>query len=73
MKATSCGIIAPRQEEMCGVDRGDYLAECVLPRSHYGAHEFVTPDGRRYAWEYDYKCGCCPPEEDQRCAVSWKL
>lgn len=58
---------------MIGYRNDGYTADCVLPVAHGGPHEFVTPKGRRIAWEDDDSCGCCSPEEDDRCTVYWEV
>ena len=63
----NCGIIVPRREEIIG-DRSDgYLPECIRSECHHGPHVFLTPEGKYFSWEDDWKCGCCRPEEDSRC------
>jgi hypothetical protein len=64
----SCGIIVPRQEDIIG-ESADYFAECIRGRGHSGPHVFLTPEGKYFSWEDDWKCGCCKPEEDSRCYV----
>lgn len=71
-----CGIIAPRQEEMTGYDdaRSRSLASCILEGVHgWGPHVFRTPEGGLIAWEDDNDCGCCEPDEDDRCTVYWDI
>ena len=69
----TCGIIAPRQEEMVGSRDDHYLAECVLPKGHGEIHQFITPEGEVFQWQYDYDCGCCDPETDERCTIFGKV
>ncbi len=64
-----CGIIAPLQEDMVGGDVDDYLAECILPRTHFCPHVIRTPEGKLIEWADDMDCGCCKPDEDDRCTV----
>ena len=68
-----CGIIAPRQSEVVGHQDDDYLAECILMRCHQGPHVIKTPEGRFIAWEDDYNCDCCQPEEFDRCIIWWSV
>ncbi|MDO8529948.1 MAG: hypothetical protein Q7S10_00860 [bacterium] len=68
-----CGIIAPRQHEIVG-DRDDgYLAECILAPFHTGPHAIKTPEGNFFAWKDDWNCGCCEPEEPDRCIIYWEI
>ncbi len=62
-----CGIIVPRQEDITGDRHDGYLAECILKACHNGPHVFQTPEGKYFSWEDDLDCGCCKPEEDDRC------
>lgn len=50
-----------------------YLAECVLGKAHYEPHVFKTPEGKYIAWKDDMECGCCEPEEDDRCCFFWEI
>jgi hypothetical protein len=77
MRGEICGIIVPRHEEILygSVGRAaslrgqaPELAECVLPPGHTcDCHVFKTPEGQFIRWEDDWDCGCCEPEEDDRC------
>ncbi len=69
----TCGIIAPRQEHIVGYRYDHYLAECILPRAHYCEHVVKTPEGRYFAWSYDYGCDCCEPDEPDRCTLIGEL
>ena len=63
-----CGIIAPRQSDIVGYRGDGYLAECILPYAHFGRpHVIRTPEGKFWAWEDDAECGCCEPDEVDRC------
>ncbi len=73
MSANICGIIVPRYQEIVGERRDGYLPQCVLARDHRGPHVFRTPEGELVAWEDDWNCGCCSPEEDDRCYVYWPV
>ena len=65
----TCGIIPPRYYQMI-IDRDDgYLPECILEKNHGPQHVFRTPEGKFIVWEDDWECGCCEPEEDDRCIV----
>ena len=66
-----CGVIVPRQHEVVAYRDDDYLAECILLRSHSGPHVIKTPEGRFIAWEDDYDCECCQPEDFDRCITYW--
>jgi hypothetical protein len=69
-----CGIIAPRRHELTSFATSEkYLAECVRESNHLGPHVIKTPDGIFIAWEDDWNCGCCKPEEDDRCYVYWEI
>ncbi len=69
-----CGIIAPRQDELVRGEREDgYLAECILPHGHRGPHVVKTPEGKFFAWEDDWDCDCCEPEEADRCYIHWEI
>lgn len=69
-----CAIIATRQDEIIGWRKDGYLAECILEGVHgWGPHVFRTPEGLLYAWEDDNECGCCEPDEDDRCTIYWEI
>lgn len=68
---STCGIIAPRQEQVCGLPPEQFTAECFRENNHDGPHSFRIPSGEVYCWEYDMSCDCCEPDEDQRCTVFW--
>lgn len=67
-----CAIIVPRQEDIVGC-RDDYLAACIRESGHRGPHVIMTPEGKYVAWEDDWTCGCCSPEEDDRCYTYWEI
>lgn len=73
MSVQNCGIIMPRQKDIIDVDGEEYLAECIRPLAHINPHVVKTPDGKYYAWEWDFDCDCCGPEEDDRCYVCWEI
>lgn len=53
---------------------GGYLGACVLPRCHTNfEHVIQVPDGRYFAWKDDYDCGCCEPDEIDRCTIFWEI
>lgn len=63
-----CGIIVPRQEQEFHIEYGDYLCECLLPRVHHSSpHVFQLPGGEYVAWEDDFTCDCCEPEDSDHC------
>ena len=62
-----CGIIVARRHDILGDRKDGYLPVCVLRRNHIGPHAFRTPEGKIFIWEDDWKCGCCAPDEDERC------
>ncbi|MEI7480122.1 MAG: hypothetical protein WCJ59_00660 [bacterium] len=64
---TLCKIILPRQAEIVGDKDGTYFAECIRKRCHSGPHVFISPEGKYISWEDDWNCGCCRPEENDRC------
>ncbi len=64
-----CGVIMPRREQTVQGNCDHYLAECIRKRGHRGPHVIKTPENVLIAWEYDWECGCCEPEEDERCYV----
>ena len=66
-ESTNCGIIVARREDILGYRSDGYLPECIRGRCHCGPHVFLTPEGKYFSWEDDWKCGCCTPEEDDRC------
>jgi hypothetical protein len=66
-ESTKCGIIVPRRRDILGEGSDEYLPECIRGRGHRGPHVFLTPEGKYIAWEDDWSCGCCKPEEDDRC------
>ena len=70
-----CSIITPRQDGMLGVPNADsgYLAECILLDCHDGPHVFKTPGGKYFAWEDDWSCDCCKPDEEDRCTIYWEI
>lgn len=68
-----CWIVAPRQEKIVGRRRDGYLAECILPYLHEGAHVIQTPEGRYFSWEYEEDCDCCEPGEHERCYAHEKI
>jgi len=69
-----CGIIATRQRQMVGYRHNHYVASCILTGSHqYGPHVIKTPDNKYIAWEDDMDCGCCEPEESDRCTIFWEI
>lgn len=63
----NCGIIVPRKEDIIGYRPDGYLPDCIRKSCHRGPHVFLTPEGKYYSWEDDWKCGCCKPEDDDRC------
>ena len=67
-----CGIIVPRQENIVSNETG-YLAECILPKGHFCPHVIKTPGGKYFQWKDDMNCGCCTPEEDDRCYEYWEI
>ena len=70
----TCGVIPPRQDEMVVLlGKDQYLAECILPIGHLGPHVIKTPEGEFYAWEDDMECGCCEPDEEDRCYTYWSI
>ena len=68
-----CGIIVPRREDIVGYSHDSYMAECILVRNHLGPHVIELPGGKLIAWENDWECGCCKPEEDDRCFLYWEI
>jgi hypothetical protein len=68
-----CGIIMPRQTDVVSHRNDGYLAECILESGHLGHHIVKTLEGKFYAWEDDWGCGCCEPDEDDRCYTYWEL
>ncbi len=60
-----CGIIVPRRDEIV-VDERD-IPECILSERHDGPHLIKTLEGKYFQWEDDFECGCCKPDEDNRC------
>jgi hypothetical protein len=64
----TCGIVVQRRENDMGLKGTG--GECLRPMSHTdGRHLFKNPEGDYYTWEDDYDCGCCAPEEIDRCFV----
>ena len=68
-----CGIIVPRQRDIVGRRDDGYIAECILERGHNTPHIIQTPEGQKIAWEDDFTCACCAPDEDDRCYTFWKV
>lgn len=62
-----CGIIVARKEDIIGGRTDGYLPECIRKGCHTGLYVFLTPEGKYFSWEDDCNCGCCTPEEDDRC------
>jgi len=65
----TCGIIPPRYHDLIGERDGGYLPECILKANHQTPHIFKNPEGKFIAWEDDWSCDCCEPEEVDRCIV----
>lgn len=70
-----CGIIPPRQDKILNheFESHEYTASCIRVVAHNGPHLILTPSGKYIAWEDDDDCGCCSPEEDDRCCVYWPV
>lgn len=62
-----CEICVPRREPHMRL--GTTHGECLRPRSHGGVHLFQNPEGTYFTWEDDDDCGCCEPEDTDRCFV----
>lgn len=66
--AERCAILFPRDRRPGPEDEQG----CLLPRAHYGPHEFIAESGQRIAWETDMECDCedCRSDEpDDWCIV----
>ncbi len=71
-----CAILPPRPRELLGMDSAGigHSAECLRVFAHLGPHVLKHPDGSYIAWENDYECECCDPEDPyDHCYVHWKL
>ncbi len=69
-----CSTIFPRAgdfESQFGSE--EHLSGCILSASHAGPHVTKTVDGQFVQWESDYNCGCCGPDEDDRCVIFQKI
>jgi hypothetical protein len=64
-----CGIIPPRHRQVIGYRRDGYVPECIRPSHQMEPHIFLTPEGKYFAWQDDWDCDCCTPEEEDRCYV----
>lgn len=74
MPEETCGIIIPRRDNLVEYLRStDYLPVCICNRNHFGPHVVCMPNGQLVAWEDDLDCGCCSPEEDERCYTYWEI
>lgn len=63
-----CGIMPPRRHEMLSFELKDHPCECILPTCHHPEeHVFMKPNGVYIIWGDDFTCGCCTPEESDRC------
>lgn len=62
-----CNVIVPRQSHIVGVRDDGYLAACIRTSGHPDKHLIKTPEGKFFTWEDDWDCGCCRPDEDDRC------
>jgi len=69
----TCGIIVSRQRDIVGDHYDNYLAECILPDAHLGPHVIKTPEGKLFAWEYDWNCDCCKLDEYGWCYMYWEI
>ncbi len=70
----TCGKIAPRQWQMTGYYPSEgYLAECILKGRNHDIHVIKTPNGKFFAWEDDWECDCCDPNEEDRCTIHWEI
>lgn len=69
MRVGTCGIIVPRRNDPAfrlGSENGD----CLRYEFHTdGKHLFRNDRGEYILWEDDYSCGCCAPDEADRCTV----
>lgn len=62
----TCGICVPRRE--LDMSLGTFSGDCLRPETHRdGVHLFQNPAGTYFTWEDDNDCGCCAPEEHDRC------
>lgn len=41
--------------------------ECRMPVGHLGPHHSTTTHRGDIVWAYDDECGCCAPDEPDRC------
>jgi len=69
----TCGIMPVRHRDIIGDREDNYLPECILPHDRTCPCLIKTPEGRYFQWEDDDDCGCCPPEEDDRCYLYWEV
>lgn len=61
--ASECGILPTRH---WGSNLGT-CSECPLPQGHLGPHHSISSRYGLIEWEDDYECGCCEPEDSDRC------
>ena len=73
MTAMECGILPPRTRDLLYLHQGRFRDEkvsfsCILPaEACTGRHVFRLPNEELILWEDDYDCGCCEPEDNDRC------
>lgn len=69
-----CGIVPPRRHELLRYEDLQCLCECIIPVDVlHSSHVFQKPDGSYMAWADDWECGCCEPEEHDRCYTYWEI
>lgn len=68
MSERTCQILITRLEGDMHIEDSCETA-CLRLHPHWtGPHVFKTKDGRYFSWEDD-ECGCCEPEDTERCFV----
>ncbi|HEY0010328.1 MAG TPA: hypothetical protein VGB97_00240 [Candidatus Paceibacterota bacterium] len=67
----TCSILPPRPQQVrSGYNLpNSFDLGCILPLGNCYAHVFRLPNGQHVAWEDDFKCGCCEPDDEQRCIM----
>lgn len=65
----TCDLLPPRLTSF----EFEGATGCTLERGHTGPHHDRTLRAGLIAWEDDFACRCCTPEEIDRCAVWWSL
>lgn len=65
MTNETCGICVLRREHSMYIE--GVSGDCLRPYTHVGVHLFLNARGEYIIWEDDNECGCCEPEDHDRC------